>query len=409
MKVTKCRICGHETLTPILEYGQVALADGFLEALHDLENEPRYALNLCFCENCQHLQIDEMVEPDLLFSDYVYETGVSPSVLEYASEFSSEILARSQNNAKPKVFEVASNDGTVLAEFQKAGCEILGMDPAKNIVEMANARGIRSIANFFNEENARDAAAKYGEWDILLARNVMAHVADLHGFAKGIQVLLKHSGFAVIECPHLLTMYEELQYDQVFHEHIGFHSLDSVRKLFNLFDMEVFDVKQVWIHGGSIRLFLQHRNGPFEINDRVTQLQSLEEEKGLLSIESWLRFAEQIREHKHALLTEITELKKAGKRVAVYGASGKGQSLLQYCGLDHTMIEYVVDKSTMKQGKFTPGTHIPIYAPQHLYRDRPDVILLCAWNFASEIIRQEGAFSDSGGKFLHPLPLPHYL
>ncbi len=412
MRATECRICRNEDLDVILDYGDVALSDSFLNNPDEIKDEGKYPLRLCFCNSCKHLQIDEIVDPRLLFQNYVYETGVSKSVVGFAQDLSQTLLECHHaigSGDQPKVLEVASNDGTVLSIFQEKGCEILGIDPAQNIVEAANSRGVRSIARFFNLESAQAIASEYGQWDMCIARNVMAHVNDLHGFAEGIKVVLAATGFAVVEVPHIQTMFEELQYDQVFHEHIGYHSLDSFQKLFGLFEMEVFDVEKIWIHGGSIRVYLQHNNGPRELSARVHEVLSEEESLGLYDQASWNAFAEKILGQKAALREEIAKLKKEGKKVAVYGASGKGQSLLQFCELDGDCLDYVVDKSEMKQGKITPGTHIQIYSTDHIYEDLPDVILLCAWNFAEEIVKQESRFVSLGGKFLHPLPMPHFL
>ena len=412
MKVKNCRICSSKDLEIVLDYGDVALSDSFLNSIIEIEQEKKYPLKLCFCNHCKHLQIDEILDPSDLFANYIYETGFSNAVIKYAQEFFQIILQCYQkNNAsrEPRVLEIASNDGTVLSIFQENGCKILGIDPAKNIVERANAQGVQTIAGFFNLQSAEDILRKFGDWDVTIARNVMAHVSDLHGFAEGLNVVLSPTGFAVIEVPHLQTMFEELQYDQVFHEHIGYHSLDSFQKLFSNFNMEVFDVEKIWIHGGSIRVYLQYTNGPRQISDRVQNLLEEERQLGLYKLASWKEFSQKIQSHKNSMRDEIYRLRELGKKIAVYGASGKGQSLLQFCELDNSVLDYVVDKSEMKQGKITPGTHISIYSNEHIYEEFPDVILLCAWNFAEEIVKQESRFVKMGGKFLHPLPMPHYI
>ena len=412
MKVKSCRICRKEELEVILDYEEMALSDSFLDSNDEIEDEKKYPMNLCFCHECKHLQIDEILDPGDLFSDYIYATGFSDAVIRYAKEFH-EIIKRTydekSNGSKPKVLEIASNDGTVLSVFKENGSDVLGIDPARNIVEIANERGINSIAGFFNLESANTIIDKFGSYDIVIGRNVMAHVADLHGFAEGISVTLSKSGFAVIEVPHLQTMFQELQYDQVFHEHIGYHSLDSFVKLFSKFGMEVIDVETIWIHGGSIRVYLQHINGPREISKNVESLIEEERNLGLYELSSWRDFARRAISHKDSISKKIREFKEEGKKVAVYGASGKGQCLLQFCKIDNSVIDYVVDKSELKHGKITPGTHIPIYPTEHIHEDFPDVILLCAWNFADEIIEQQSLFLEKSGKFLHPFPEPHYV
>ena len=409
MKVNECRICKSQTLDVILEYGEVALADAFLDDLNQVKEEKKYPLNLCMCDSCKHLQIDETMDPKLHFRNCVYETGVSPSVISYTQQLTEILLKRYGSSENPRVLEIASNDGTGLSFFKEKGCDILGIDPAENIVEGANKKGIRSIAKFFNLESAQEIVEEYGCWEIIIARNVMAHVSDIHGLAGGIKLTLSERGFASIEVPHLQTMFEQLQYDQVIHEHIGYHSLDSFQKLFSQYEIEVFDVEKVWVQGGSIRVYLQHNNGPRKISNQVSELIKEESELGLYDRASWNIFSERILLHKTALKNEIIKLRGKEKKVSVYGASGKGQSLLQFCELDHNLLDYVVDKSKLKQGKFTPGTHIPIYSNDHIYKELPDIILLCAWNFSDEIIKQEEHFVELGGRFLHPLPMPHYL
>jgi len=410
--VDQCRICNSPRLKLILDYGDVALADSFIRNKEAISTERKFPLSLYLCQDCKHIQIREIVHPSLLFEDYPWETGVSKSIVQFSQELYQKLMEVNNSlplNQTPRVLEVASNDGAILSVFKEKGCEILGVDPAKNIVEKANAKGIRSIAKYFNDKTAKEVVDEFGKWDICIARNVIAHVDNLPGLAEGIKLILKESGFAVIECPHALKMLDELQYDQVFHEHIGFHSLDSIKKLFELHEMEVFDAEKIWIHGGSIRVFVQHTHGLHKITSAVDTLIEEERAKGMFDESIWEEFARKSLAHKNALITELQKMKDQGKKIAIYGASGKGQSLLQFCGIDSRYIDYVVDKSKMKQGRFTPGTHLEIFSPDHIYEDRPDVLLLCAWNFADEIIKQEERFSILGGKFLHPFPLPHYL
>ncbi len=412
MKAENCRICKGSELSVILDYGNVALADSFLNSKNEIINEKKYPLKLCFCENCKHLQIDEIIPPELLYKNYVYETGVSKSILGFADDLCQKLLACYYANSpqkQPAVLEIASNDGTVLSVFQDNGCKVLGIDPAENLVKIANSRGVKSLASFFNLQNANKILEEYGKWNICLARNVLAHVSELHSLVNGIKTVLADDGFAIVEVPHIKTMFEQLQYDQVFHEHIGFHSFDSLQRLFNMFDMEAFDVEEVWIHGGSIRVYLQHKKGPRAISANVLKMLEMEKEIGLFEKSSWEDFARKVYAQKTALQNELNQLISNNNKIAIYGASGKGQSLIQFCGLDNNTIEYVVDKSSLKHHKMTPGSHIPIYPTEYIYENMPDVVLLCAWNFADEILKQEERYISLGGKILHPLPMPHYL
>jgi SAM-dependent methyltransferase len=407
MRTECCRICDKKELKVVLDYGNVALADSFLNE-EDIKAEKKFPLRLCICRHCKHVQIDDIIDPKLLFEHYVWETGISKSIIKFSQELYENIIGRCDKD-NPDILEIASNDGTILSVFKDNGCNVLGVDPAKNIVEIANKRGVNSIARFFNLETAEEVVKDYGKRDVCIARNVLAHVSDLHGLVQGLRLVLKEDGFASLEFPQLKTTFEELQYDQVFHEHIGFHSLDSVIKLLEPYDMEVFDAEELWIHGGSLRVFIQHKGGGRKVQDNLHRLLNEENEIGLLDESSWEKFAERAIAHKTAMKNTIQKLKNDGRKVIIYGASGKGQSLLQFCEIDNTLIDCVIDKSEMKQGKYTPGTHMKIYPPARIYESGADVILLCAWNFAKEIMEQEEKFIAQGGKFLHPVPMPHFL
>lgn len=406
MKVTACRICHKEALEQVLDYGRVALADGFL--VDPDAHEETYPLSLVICSACGHLQIDEIVSPELLFRNYVYLTGVSETVLRHARELYDAVVAA--HGGQPRqIIEAASNDGTVLSVWQQHGCRVLGIDPARNIAKIANERGIETIAEFFNRQTALDVAGRYPRADVLLARNVLAHVADLHGFVEGIGLLLADDGLAVIEVPHALTMFDTLEYDQVFHEHIGYYTVGSLATLFAQHALRIVRVEELAIHGGSVRVYLAPAASPRQADLTVARVMAEEEKRQLHTVGAWQFFAARAHEQKRALVAELSELKRQKKRIAAYGASGKGQSMLQFCGIDGRLLDYVVDKSSLKQGKWTPGSHLPVHPTERLLADRPDVVLLSAWNFADEIRRQQAAYVEQGGRMLHPLPMPHYL
>lgn len=411
MKAENCRICKSKALKVILDYGEVALADSFLDGKMDMDTEKKYPLQLCVCEDCKHVQINEIVDPAILFENYPWETGITKSIGEFAVNLYKEIMLRYdlKEGGAINVFEVACNDGSILATFKENGHIVLGVDPAKNIVELARNKGVNAISRFFNVSTAREIVAEYGKWDVCIARNVIAHVKDLHGLAQGLQIVLADDGFAVVECPHALKMLDELQYDQVFHEHIGYHSLDSLQRLFSIYNMVIFDAEKVWMHGGSIRVYIGHKGSHYKVTQNVKNLLKEEVDKEMFELGTWDKFAKAVMQHKEQLVAQLEELKGTGARVAVYGASGKGQSLLQFCGIDKNYVAYVVDRSKMKQGKFTPGTHLPIFSPEHMNEDVPDVVLLCVWNLAKEIMAQQQDYIAHGGKFLHPFPSPHLL
>jgi len=407
MKTKKCRCCGGIELIIILDYGMVALADSFLYE-EEIASEQKFPLNLCICTNCFHVQIDEIINPKILFENYVWETGISKSIFEFANrlyEKTKELMIKEES----KILEIASNDGTVLSIFKKNGCKILGVEPAKNIALDANKKGIPTIDEFFNYETAKRIAKDYGKWDVCIARNVIAHVSDLHGLVQGIQTILDKDGFAVIEFPHLQKMYSDLQYDQVFHEHVGYHSLHSIMFLFGLYNMEVFDVEELEVHGGSLRVYVKHAESKREIKYDVVKIMISEVNSGIFSINNWTSYANRCETHKNTLRGMIEKCKNDGENIIIYGASGKGQSLIQMSGITKDLISGVVDKSKMKQGKLTPGSHIKIYPTEYIYRSKANVILLCAWNIAKEIVSQEKRFVELGGKFLLPFPEPHFF
>ena len=404
-----CRICSSSDADLVLDFGKVALADSFLPSADAIAREQRYPLTLVLCRNCLHLQIREVLDPTLLFSEYVWETGIPASIRRYCSEFADAVLQRVRVATARTVLEIASNDGTMLREFQGRGWDIIGVDPARNIAQKADAAGIPTVADFFGERVAKALLSRHGRRDLVIARNVLAHVADLHGLMAGIRLLLAQDGFAVIEVPHLLTMYRELQYDQVFHEHIGYHSVDSIVRLCGLHELTVFDVERPWIHGGSARVYLTHAARRRPASAAVEQVLREENEAGILDPAAWQRFGDGARTQKRLLRAELSSLQSAGKMVVGYGASGKGQSMIQFCELDARLVKYVADKSAMKIGTLAPGSHIPVVSPETMRADPVDIVLLFAWNFASEILEQEQALRQRGARFLHPIPEPHYL
>jgi len=411
VKVERCRICSAEPLVEILDYGGVALADGFLDSPAQAQDEPRYPLAFCRCGACGHLQINEIVSPELLFRNYIYLTGVGETVLVHAQRLYEAVVAALGKSGTPRlrVVEAASNDGTVLSVFQHNGCQVLGVDPARNIAKIANERGVETIAEFFNKDTAADVARRLPNADVVIARNVLAHVADLHGFVEGIRIVLGPEGIGVVEVPHVLTMYDQLQYDQVFHEHMGYYSVGVLITLFRMHGLKVVRVEEISIHGGSVRVYLTHEGAARAADESVSGVIQKERTRGLAGLEAWCDFAHRVEKQKAALVDELRAIKARGQRVAAYGASGKGQAMLQFCGIDGSLLDYVVDKSVWKQGKLTPGTHIPVHPTEYLLADRPDVLLLSAWNLADEIQRQQDAYVKLGGRLLHPLPMPHYL
>lgn len=409
MESYRCRICGSDRHSVILDYGKVALAGSLLSNPSEFEDEDEYQLTLVFCEECKHVQIKEIVDPSLLFVNYAWETGIGTTIGKYCRELSAHLCERLSLPENGFVIEMASNDGTLLSEFQKLGRRVLGIDPAQRIAEKAAAKGVPTWARFFNLETAKAALAEHGQADLMIGRNVLAHVADLHGLAEGIKTLLRPGGTAVIEVPALIPMFEELQYDQVYHEHIGYHSLDSIGKLAEIHQLRLVDAELSPLHGGSIRAYLAHQDDPRPLGAGAQDMLAEEARVGVLRSESWAAFGDRVREQKRLLRAELGAARERGEVVAGYGASGKGQAMIQFCELDSSLVQFIADKAPIKHGKWTPGSHIPIVDPSHMAEAGVNVLVLFSWNLAKEIVEQERELKAKGMRFLHPIPVPHYI
>jgi novobiocin biosynthesis protein NovU/D-mycarose 3-C-methyltransferase len=408
MHVEQCRVCDRRELVPFLNLGPTALANRFVRPGIDLAAEPMFPLRVVLCPHCGLVQIDEQVPPEVLFKDYVYVTGTSDLARAHAGYLAQRYV--NQFDLKPKnlVLEAASNDGTVLKAFAQYGVRTLGIEPAENIAARANADGIETLAEFWNAPTAWGVRERYGPAKLILARHVLAHVADLHGFVRGLEIMLDRDGLAAVEMPHLLPFYDQLEYDTVYHEHLCYFSVRVLKTLFERFGLELLDVQEVAIHGGSILVTAQRRGGPRSPAANVGRMIEREERAGLHQLAPWHDFARRVSQSRDLLLSTLDGLRAAGRRLAGYGAPAKGMTLLSYCGIGPDRLPYVVDKNPLKQGLLSPGQHIPVYPPEKLLQDQPDVTLLLAWNFAAEVVEQQAEYGRRGGKWLLPLPAAHY-
>jgi len=399
-----CRSCGFENLKLFLSLSRMPLANA-LVAPDQLEAaEPTYPLDLAFCPQCSLVQITETVPPELLFREYLYFSSFSDTMLCHAADLTRRIAASRGLDGHSLVVEIASNDGYLLQYYQQRGIPVLGIEPARNVARVAQAeRGIRTLCEFFDPALAQDLGAQGIRADIIHAHNVLAHVADLNGFVQGLGILLHDDGIAVIEVPYLKDLIDHCEFDTIYHEHLCYFSLTALSALFQRHGLDIYDVERVPIHGGSLRLWVGH-TATTRPGDRVRRLLAEEVKWDVRGEEIYQEFAQRVEGLKASLNHFLQDLKKKGRRMAAYGAAAKGSTLLNYCGIGLETLDFVVDRSTHKQGRYMPGVRLPIYPPQMLQDSRPDYVLLLTWNFAKEILSQQAEYRRAGGHFIIPIP-----
>lgn len=387
----KCRLCGETDLQPVLSLGNVPLPNALLADPN--EKEERYPLDLVFCPVCALVQITETVDPKKLFSHYLYFSSVSKTMLEHSKEMVTSLIASERLGTDSLVVELASNDGYLLQYFDQASIKVLGVDPAENVARVANSRGIPTICDFFGE----GMASQVPHADVVIANNVLGHVADLNGFVRGIRQILKPEGVAVIEVPYVRDMIDRLEFDTIYHEHLYYYSLTALVNLFKWNRLQVQRVERQDIHGGSLRIYVRH---PKEHSDReLIKFLEIENALGVGRMEYYRRFGDQVRDLTNSIRTFLVRLKARDNKIVGYGAAAKGTMLLNHLGIGRNLLDHVVDATPAKQGLYLPGVHVPIVAPEQL--GDPDYILVLAWNFANEIM---GKHTEHAGKFILPIP-----
>ena len=405
-----CRFCGSGLSHTFVDLGMSPLCESYLcfEQLNQME--PFYPLHVYVCDRCFLVQLQEYVRADQIFSDYAYFSSYSQSWLEHARRYTEQIVARFGLHARSSVVELASNDGYLLRNFVERGIPALGIEPAANVAEVAIRRGVATRVAYFGRSLAEELAAQGMRADLLIGNNVLAQVPDLNDFVAGMRVLLKEDGVITMEFPHLLQLMAQNQFDTIYHEHFSYFSFATAEKIFASHGIVLFDVEELWTHGGSLRIYGRHHEDTSKpLTDRVIELRNREERAGLTGIGAYRQFAQQVKQTKRRLLDFLISVKRQGKSIVGYGAPGKGNTLLNYCGIRTDFLDYTVDCNPYKQGRFTPGTHIPIYGPERIEQTKPDYVLILPWNLKNEIIRQMAQIRSWGGKFIVPIPEVHVV
>jgi len=403
--IKPCRFCGTTLRRTFVDLGMSPLCESYPSADDLNRGETYYPLHVHVCENCLLVQLEEYESPQNIFGDYAYFSSYSNSWLKHAANYCDTMAARFQLSAKSLVVEVASNDGYLLQYFVQQNVPVLGIEPAANVAKVATEKGVPTLVGFFGAQLAKELAGEGRRADLLLGNNVLAQVPDLNDFVEGLAILLKPEGVLTLEFPHLLRLMELNEFDTIYHEHFSYFSLLTTVRILEARGLKVFDVEELTTHGGSLRVYACHSQArQHPVGPRVQELISQEQKAGLGSIEGYENFATQVRQTKWDLVDFLLNAAREGKSVAGYGAPGKSATLLHYCGIGRDWIEYTVDRSPYKQGRFLPGTHIPIHHPDKIRETKPDYVVILPWNIKDEITQQLQYIREWGGRFVVPIP-----
>ena len=400
-----CRFCGSSLQYTFVDLGMSPLCESYLSADHLNQMEPFYPLHAYVCESCFLVQLEEYVSPQAIFGEYAYFSSYSDTWLRHAKAYTDLMVERFNIGTQSQVIELASNDGYLLQYFVERGIPALGIEPAANVAEAAIKNGIPTLIEFFGEKLAHELKAKNKRADLLIGNNVLAQVPDINSFVKGMKILLNPRGIITMEFPHLMRLVEENQFDTIYHEHFSYFSFMTVEKIFGKYGLTLFDVEELPTHGGSLRIYACHTEDTSKtVMKRVGELRSAEVAGGFKNLEHYFSFSQKVKETKRKVLEFLIQAKKENKSIAGYGAPGKGNTLLNYCGIRTDFLDYTVDRNPYKHGKFTPGTHIPIFPPDKIRETLPDYLFILPWNFKEEIMKQMSYIREWGGQFIVPIP-----
>jgi hypothetical protein len=400
-----CRFCGSQLRRTFVDLGMSPPCESYLKPEQLNEMEPFYPLHAYVCESCFLVQLEQFMSPEAIFSEYAYFSSYSDTWLEHARSYTELMVERFHFSGRSHVVELASNDGYLLQYFVNKRIPVLGVEPAANVAKSAIEKGVPTLVRFFGEELAREMISERKGADLLIGNNVLAQVPDLNDFVKGMKILLNPSGVITMEFPHLVRLMEENQFDTIYHEHFSYFSFFSVEKIFAFHGLKIFDVEELATHGGSLRIYACHSDDITKAaGNRAADLRKKEIAAGVTDLSSYSSFTEKVKNTKRLLLAFLIKAKEQGRSIAGYGAPGKGNTLLNYCGVRTDFIDYTVDRNPYKQGKYLPGTHIPIFHPDKVRETRPDYLFILPWNFKEEIMKQMSYIRDWGGQFIVPIP-----
>lgn len=406
MQVTTCRICNSRNITRILDLGMMPAPNKFPENKEAFKTEELFPLRFARCDDCGLAMIDEIVDPEKLFSTYHYLTAASSPLVTHFRELALESKKKFGLSKKTKVLDIGANDGTLLLEFKNLGAQTYGIDPAKNIVLIAKTKGITVLPEFFSHTLAKKIKKHQGKFDIITATNVFAHTHDIHDFTNGVKELLTPNGVFIVEFAHLLEMFKHKFFDVIYHEHLSFYALEPLVRFFKSHDMKIFDVKKILTQGGSLRIYVTHtKSTKHRISPAVERIIKEERDNNLNTKESFELFAKHVQDYQASLRTLLQKLKKEGKRIVGVGAPAKGVILLNYCRVDDSLIDFLVDSTPLKQHRFMPGVHIPVYPEEKLAEmEQVDYFIILAHNFADAILQKLLPYREQGAKVIIPFP-----